>query len=321
MVKIILTVMSDRLPPLTALRAFEAAARHLSFSRAAAELAVTPAALSFQIKALEDHLGHPLFRRLTRAVELTEAGRALAPGLSEGFGTLARAWSAARRATAPRGLSVTAGPAFTARWLAPRLFGFARLHPGIELRFHATLRLADFARDEVDVAIRYAESVDPALYAEALLDDWVTPMMTPALAPRFPTPESLAAAPLLHQDDAALARSPADWPAWFRAAGVAGQPHAGTRFSQADHAVDAALSGAGVILGRHSIAHGALAAGQLVAPFPLALRTRARFWFVCAKGTESRPQVRAFRDWLLSEIAAMAPVAGPRTFASPDSAG
>ena len=146
--------MNERLPPLTALRAFEAAARHMSFAKAADELNVTPAALSYQIKALEADLGTPVFRRLNRAVELTEAGRALAPGASDAFATLSAAWRNTKRLNNSDVLTVTAGPAFTAKWLAPRLYDFAQAHPEIELRFHASLRLADFDRDEVDVAIR-----------------------------------------------------------------------------------------------------------------------------------------------------------------------
>ena len=125
--------MNDRLPPLTALRAFDAAARHMSFAKAADELSVTPAALSFQIKSLEDHLGAQVFRRLNRAIELTEAGRALVPGTRDGFASLTAAWRGARRVTDTSTITVTAGPAFTAKWLAPRMFAFAQDHPDIEL--------------------------------------------------------------------------------------------------------------------------------------------------------------------------------------------
>ena len=168
--------MDRRLPPLTALRAFDAAARHMSFAKAADELSVTPAALSFQIKSLEEHLGQPLFRRLNRAVELTEAGRALAPGAAEGFQALSAAWRAARRRQDDRTLTVTAGPAFTAKWLAPRLYEFAQTHPEIELRFSASLRMMDFDRDEIDVAIRFGYGPDPGLYALPLRREWITPV-------------------------------------------------------------------------------------------------------------------------------------------------
>jgi len=296
--------MSDRLPPLTALRAFEAAARHLSFAKAAEEIGVTPAALSFQIKSLEAHLGEPVFRRLNRAVELTEAGRALAPGASDGFATLTQAWRAARRLADTRTLSVTAGPAFTAKWLAPRLFEFAQRHPEIELRFVATLRLMDFARDAVDVAIRFGYGPDPGLFSRSFLRDWVTPMMAPTLAERLRTPEDLRTATLLHQDDTQFLNPPIDWPAWFRAAGLGRIEAVGPRFSQADHALDAATSGVGVVLGRSSLSQRDLAEGRLVAPFDLALTTEAHYRFVCPEGLESRPQVAAFYDWLTSEAAA-----------------
>ena len=244
--------MSDRLPPLTALRAFEAAARHLSFAKAAAELNVTPAALSYQIKSLEEHLGRPLFRRLNRAVELTEAGRTLSPGATEGFRLLAEAWRSLRRQADSDVLSVTAGPAFTAKWLAPRLFDFARAHPEIDLRFTASLRLMDFDRDEIDVAIRFGVGPDTGLYSLPLAREWVTPVMTPEMARDFPSPESLRDAPLIHDDSIAFLSPPCDWPAWFRAMGVDFTPEHGARFSQADHAVDAALAGAGVALGRRA---------------------------------------------------------------------
>jgi LysR family glycine cleavage system transcriptional activator len=307
-----LTKEPERLPPLTALRAFEAAARHLSFARAAAELNVTPAALSFQIKSLEEHLGEPLFRRLNRAVELTEAGRLLAPGAQEGFAALGMAWRAARRRARTGALSITAGPAFTAKWLAPRLFAFAEEHPDIELRFAATLRILDFERDDVDVAIRFGYGPDEGLHAEPLFDEWVTPMMSPDLARRYPQPEALAGATLLHDDSIAFLDPPCDWPAWFSAAGVARNGSTGLRFSQADHALDAAQAGTGVVMGRLTLAAKDLQAGRLVAPYALGLRTNANFRFVCQHGALERPQVRAFRDWILAESAKLGDLAEGR---------
>ncbi len=294
--------MIDRLPPLKALRAFEAAARHMSFAKAAEELHVTPAALSFQIKNLEAHLGQPLFRRLNRAVELTEAGRLLAPGASEGFERLSRAWSATNRLQDSRTLSVTAGPAFTAKWLAPRLFAFAQAHPEIELRFTATLRQLDFQRDEVDVAIRYGFGTDEGLHSEHLMNETITPMMRPDLAALYPTPASLQEAALLHDGSVDFMSQPADWTVWFRANGIAHVPVPAARFSQADHALDASLAGVGVLLTRTSLAAQYLANGQLVAPFEIGLTTQARFRFLCAEGTITRPQIAAFHDWLLAEI-------------------
>ncbi len=298
--------MSDRLPPLTALRAFDAAARHMSFSKAAAELNVTPAALSFQIKSLEEHLEAPLFRRLNRAVELTDAGRALAPGASDGFTALSAAWRAARRTVDQSTLTVTAGPAFTAKWLAPRLFPFAMEHPSIELRFSASLRLMDFTRDDVDVAIRFGfPREEDGLFSRKVMDEWLTPMMTPELAEQFPTPADLARAPLLHQDDTSSFKPAFDWPAWFRAAGLPPRFASGTRFSQADHALDAAVAGGGVVLGRISLAEGDLQQGRLVMPYKTALSTRAKYRFVCPEGSELRPQVRVFLTFLEAQTAAL----------------
>ncbi|KUJ76420.1 transcriptional regulator [Ruegeria marisrubri] len=294
--------MPDRLPPLTALRAFDAAARHMSFSLAAQELNVTPAALSFQIKSLEEHLGQPLFRRLNRAVELTEAGRTLAPGAAEGFQRLSDAWRATKRLQDNSTLTVTAGPAFTAKWLAPRLIEFARAHPDIDLRFVATLRMLDFERDEVDVAIRFGYGPDPGLYSVPLRREWFVPVMTPELAERYPTPESLTKAPLIFDDSVTFLDPPCDWTTWFRAVGIDFRPEHGPHFSQADHAVDAALAGAGVVLGRRAMVVKDLFDGKLVAPFSTAIQSRALFRFLARKGAEDRPQIRAFRDWMLAEI-------------------
>lgn len=294
--------MSDRLPPLTALRAFDAAARHMSFAKAADELHVTPAALSYQIKSLEEHLGAPLFRRLNRAVELTEAGTALAPGARDGFQTLAAAWRAAVRLQDTQSLTITAGPAFTAKWLAPRLYEFAQAHPEIELRFSASLRMMDFGRDAVDVAIRFGYGPDEGLYSLSLAEEWVAPVMTPELAARYPTPESLVDAPLIVDHSVDFLDPKCDWPAWFAAMGVDHGTLHGPQFSQADHAVDAALAGVGIVLGRRALVVKDVADGRLVMPFKTALGTGARFRFLCPEGTENRPQVKALREWMLAEI-------------------
>ena len=300
--------MTDRLPPLTALRAFEAAARHLSFQAAAGELSVTPAALSFQIKSLEAHLGAALFRRLNRRVELTEAGLALAPPSTEGFQTLAAGWRAARRTQESGILTVTAGPAFTAKWLAPRLFDFAGHHPEVELRFAATLRLLDFATDDVDVAIRFGPTgtaVDDGLHLALEIEEWVTPMMHPDLAARYPTPESLRDATVIFDDSIAFLQNAVTWADWFAANGLEPPDLHGPRFSQADHAIDAAQSGAGVVLGRVSLGEAALRQGGLVAPFETALVPRASFRVLCPQGAQARPATRAFLDWLAKEARRM----------------
>jgi LysR family glycine cleavage system transcriptional activator len=274
----------------------------MSFAKAAEELSVTPAALSFQIKSLEEHLGAPLFRRLNRAVELTEAGKALAPGAADGFQTLSAAWRTAQRLQDDQTLTVTAGPAFTAKWLAPRLYEFAQAHPEVELRFSASLKIMDFARDAIDVAIRFGTTANPSLWSLPLVEEWVAPVMTPALAERYTTVESLQEAPLVFDDSIRFLQPKCDWEAWFGAMGVSFAPTHGPRFSQADHAIDAALAGVGVVLGRRALVVKDIHDGRLVMPFKKAIMTGARFRFLCPHGTEDRPQVKAFRDWMLAEI-------------------
>ncbi len=308
--------MSNRLPPLTAFRAFEAAARHLSFAQAAAELNVTPAALSFQIKTLEAHLGSPLFHRHNRAVSLTQAGKTLSPGASDGFATLQNAWRSAQRIVDTQTLIITAGPAFTSKWLAPRLYQFAQDHPDVELRFSANLRIVDFDRDDIDVAIRFGLGPDTGLYSHPLAFEWMTPVLHPDLAARYNTIEALKSATFLYDDSTAFLDPPCDWAAWFRAVGDDFTPATGPRFSQADHAVDAALSGAGVALGRRSLVIKDIAEGRLVAPFDTALTTDANFRFICRQGAQERPAIKALRDWMLDEIAKLSHINDRFTFVS-----
>ena len=172
------------------------------------------------------------------------------------------------------------------------------------MRLSAGLGLVDLTRSEVDVAIRFGYGPDPSdLYSEHFLDDWVTPMMTPELAETYGTPKGLARAPLIHQEDIDFLNPRVDWPTWFRAAGLPPRSWAGQRYSQADHAIDAALSGAGVVLGRITFGARFLDDGRLVAPFRPALNTLAHYRFLCVKGFEKTTQVAAFRNWLLDQIA------------------
>lgn len=308
--------MSDRLPPLTALRAFDAAARHMSFAKAADELNVTPAALSFQIKSLEEHLGVPVFRRLNRAIELTEAGRALVPGTRDGFDALNAAWRATRRLTDQSVLTVTAGPAFTSLWLAPRLYMFAAAHPEIELRFSASLNILDFDRDGVDVAIRFGQGADPGLYSQPLIDEWLTPMVTPKLAEQIKRPEDLANLTLLQDDQTTFIKPPVGWAAWFQVAGVDVEPtdiH-GPHFNQADHAVSAALASAGALMGRVSLTEAALRDGRLVMPFDLSLTSGATYRIVCPEGAQNRTRVAAFINWVKTQVEEMKVLSEGRKF-------
>lgn len=225
------------------------------------------------------------------------------------------AWRTALRSVDQCSLTVTAGPAFTAKWLAPRLFKFAQAHPEIELRFSASLRLKDFSRDDIDLAIRFGLPKDePGLFSLPVIHEWVTPMMSPDLAKDLPEPADLARAPLLHQDDTAFLKAAVDWPAWFRAANLPPRFSTGTRFSQADHALDAAIAGAGVVLGRISLAERDIVEGRLVMPYNLALASEAQYRVICPEGAENRAQIRAFIDWLEAETRSLEALKSGMTF-------
>ncbi|MGB0506356.1 MAG: transcriptional regulator GcvA [Pikeienuella sp.] len=291
------------MPSLTALRAFEAAARHMSFAMAAAELSVTPAALSYQIKSLEQDLDVTLFHRLNRAVELTEAGKALAPGLSRAFDEMREAVHVMRRAT-EGALTLTAGPAFTAKWLAPRIYRFVEKHPDIEVRMIAALRKMDFRHDGVDAAIRFTRAEEePGSYVEVMVEELMAPICAPQVAARLNSPADLVGAHFLHDDSLNILDRPPGWRDWLKIAGVEADWRHGPRFSNADHVLDAAAGGGGVALGRLSLAADDLRSGRLVAPFDLAIDTGAHFNFVCPAGHEVRTDIAALLDWLREELA------------------
>lgn len=293
-----------RLPPLTALRAFDAAARHMSFAKAADELAVTPAALSYQIKSLEEDLGVQLFRRLNRAVELTEAGKALAPGLAAGFASFRQALRELDRTRSNRPLVITAAPAFTAKWLAPRIYQFISRRPDTEIRLVASLKIMDFEADQVDAAIRFVLKPTPGVFSEVLIVDRMTPMCAPEIAATLKTPEDLRAATLIHDDSMAQLPAHPLWSDWFEAAGAdCPAMDRGPRFSGADHALSAAAEGLGVVLGRTSLAGDDLRSGRLAAPFDLAIDPVAHYRFVCPDGAETREDVAALLDWLRAVLA------------------
>lgn len=297
--------MSRRLPPLNALRAFEAAGRHLSMSKAADELHVTPAAVSHQIKALEAHLGVALFRRLTRSLLLTDAGQSCLAGVTDGFDRLAEAM--ARLANDDRGgvVTVSAAPSFAAKWLVPRIERFAAAEPEIDLRISASLELVDFRRDEVDLAVRFGAGVYDGLVAEKLFDEAFIPLCSPALlAGGHPlrAPADLRHHTLLHVDTPQFARVEAEWRMWLKAAGVKGvEATRGPRFSHADHAIQAAIDGAGVVLAQRSITRDDVAKGRLVMPFAVELPVALGYYLVMPPGGDRRAKVAAVRRWLLAE--------------------
>ena len=301
--------MHTALPPLNALRAFEAAARHLSLTKAAVELGVTPGALSHQIRGLEDFLGLELFHRRPRAIALTDAGRQLHPGLQAGFGQIRQALAGIGAVGNDRILVVSTPPGFTAKWLAPRLYRFLSAHPNIDTRISSTLTNADFKTDGVDVAIRHMRATqidDPELLIEKLTDQFYVPICSPAFLKKaggLARPLDLKKAPLIHDDSLAGREETASWADWLALAGVQGiDISRGLRFNIADHAIQAAIEGAGILLAQGLLAHDDLRNGRLVAPFDLTLPSRRAVYFVCPKGRERRPNVKAFREWVKQEM-------------------
>lgn len=304
--------MHAALPPLNALRAFEAAARLGSMSNAAEELAVTPGALSHQIRGLEDFLDIKLFERLPRAIRLTPAGETLYPGLQVGFQQIREAVAAMRRTTDPNLLVLSTPPGLTAKWLAPRLYRFADAVPGVEVRVSSTTRNADFVTDGVDIAVRNVptgQAAPPGMAHDFLVDIEFLPVCSPSLLARygpFDSPSDLARAPLI-QDETFVGRANMpQWQDWFEAAGAPEAAHGRSlSFSDADHALGAAVEGAGVLLSHNILAHDDLASGRLVAPFSLMLGSGRSYCLVYPERAAERANVAAFRDWALQEIAAM----------------
>ncbi|HKP63652.1 MAG TPA: transcriptional regulator GcvA [Polyangiales bacterium] len=286
------------LPPLNALRSFEAAARHLSFTAAARELSVTQAAVSHQVKALEDFLSCKLFERRTRALALTHDGRALLPVASAAFESLEGAVQRIRSGEVRRGLTVSLLPSFAARWLVPRLGRFRRAAPHIELHVKPSTELVDLARDEADVAIRFGRGRYPGLAVEHLLDDELFPVCRPGML-RGRRPRDLLRHVLLYDDDAHT-----DWPHWLEAAGVIAkhEPRAMV-FSDASMMLQAAVDGLGVALARRVLVAAELRAKRLVRPFELSIPAGSSYYFVCLPARAQEPKIRAFRDWLRAEIA------------------
>jgi len=299
--------MSGHLPPLSALRAFEAAARQMSFSKAADELHVTPAAISHQIHALEQDLGVKLFHRLNRSIELTASARVLLPGLTEAFAGIQSAVRRLRAHNDTGTLTVTASPSFAAKWLVLRLHRFQEECFEVDVRISATDDVVDLTKGDFDIAIRYGTGNYPGLDVELLFTNEVFPACSPQLlttGPPLRTPDDLPLHILIH--DQAIERDPLvpTWPMWLKAAGVKNIPEtAGVSFNNMHLALDAAIAGHGVVLAYSTIAAADLAAGRLVRLFSLALPDQFAYFIVTAPGALERPKVRAFRDWLRREAA------------------
>ncbi|PIW29872.1 MAG: transcriptional regulator [Rhodospirillales bacterium CG15_BIG_FIL_POST_REV_8_21_14_020_66_15] len=292
--------MSRRLPPLNALRAFEAAARHLSFTQAAEELNVTQAAVSHQIRGLEDWLGFPLFRRLSRALVLTEAGQILFPEVREAMDILTTAVNRVQRQDSEGVLTVTTMDSFAVSWLVPRLGRFRQAHPDIDVRLVMADRMVDLAREGVDVAVRYGRGSWPGLTVTLLRTEELFPVCAPSLldgGPPLKAPADLANYTLLHDE------MPVDWRDWLAAVGCeAVNPERGPGYTHSNLVLLAARAGEGVALGRSVMVADDLAEGRLVRPFDFALPAPQAYYLACVEGEEDRPKIRAFREWLLAEF-------------------
>ena len=294
--------MSRRLPPLNALRAFEAAARHLSFTQAAEELNVTQAAVSHQIRGLEDWLGFPLFRRLSRALVLTEAGQLLFPEVREAMDILTTAVNRVQRQDSEGVLTVTTMDSFAQSWLVPRLGRFRQSHPDIDVRLVMADRMVDLAREGVDVAVRYGRGSWPGLTVSLLRTEELFPVCAPELlenGPPLKEPRDLAHFTLLHDE------MPVDWRDWLAAAGCDEvNAERGPGYSHSNLVLLAARAGEGVALGRSVMVADDLAAGRLVRLFDFALPAPQAYYLACVEGEEDRPKIRAFREWLSGEFEA-----------------
>jgi LysR family glycine cleavage system transcriptional activator len=295
-----------RLPPLNALRAFEAAARHLNFSRAAEELSVTPGAVSQQIQNLEDYIGAALFKRTPKGLLLTDAAQIALPALREAFDRLAEAASMLTAAVDGRRLTVSVAPSFAAKWLVPRLGLFEEAHPQVDVWVSAGMELVDFATGEVDVAIRYGAGRYPGLEVQRLMQETVLAVASPELLATNPLNElgDLANHILLHDGSPDADDSCPDWTMWLAARGVKGVDGSrGPRFNQSSLVIEAAVGGRGIALAKRALAQADLDAGRLVAPFQIADEVDFAYYVVHPKAKGRLPQVKAFVNWLVAQAA------------------
>jgi LysR family glycine cleavage system transcriptional activator len=293
--------MLRRLPPLNALKAFEAAARHESFTRAAEELCVTQGAVSHQVKALEAELGIKLFNRERQRLIITEAGREYLAVLRDSFDRIAVGTERLIQRQSSGVLTVSTSPDFAAKWLVNRLGRFAETHPGIDLRISATLHHVDFAREDVDLAVRHGDGSWPGLDVARLSTEQLFAVCSPKLLKgrqRITKPSDVLKFPLLHLDDRK------DWAKWLEAAGVTNAELShGPVLNRASMVIDAAVDGQGIALARTTLAAWDLINGRLVRPLPETLRLSKTYWIISPKATSTLPKITTFREWLLAEAA------------------
>lgn len=286
--------------PLNALRAFESSARHLSFTRAAAELNVTQAAVSQQVRVLEERLGATLFKRLPRGLAITDEGLALRPVLSDAFDRIEAVLRQFEGGHFHEVLTVGAVGTFAVGWLMPRLKSFHDAHPFVELRIMTNNNLVDLAAEGLDFAIRFGDGTWPGSRASKLFDAPLSALCTPDIAQRLRKPADLANEKLLRSYRAD------DWALWFEAAGLAPRPVRGPVFDSSRLMVEAAMQGAGIALAPTSMFERDLAACRLVRPFDIDVQAGS-YWLTSQKGKTATPAMRAFNQWIEKEVQAGAP--------------
>jgi LysR family transcriptional regulator, glycine cleavage system transcriptional activator len=293
--------MLRRLPALNALKSFEAAARHESFTRAAEELCVTQGAVSQQVKALEEELGVKLFNRERQRLVITEAGREYLAVIRDALDRIAVGTERLVQRQTSGALTISTSPDFAAKWLVHRLGRFAEVHPDIDLRVSATMHHVDFAREEVDLAVRHGDGNWAGFHVERLCAERLFPVCSPKLVTgrhRLSKPSDVVKFPLLHLD------TRKEWPRWLEAAGVVGaELSQGPVMNRASMLIDAAVDGQGIALARTSLAAWDLINGRLVRPFALSLELSKTYWIVCPKATSMLPKIKRSRSWLLAEAA------------------
>lgn len=301
--------MTYQLPPLNGLRAFEAAARLLSFKEAAKELFVTPGAVSQQIKGLEDYLEAPLFLRGSRSITLTEAGRTLQPVLREAFLQISDVTRILLERDRSGPMTISVLPSFAARWLVPRLGRFREKHPDIDVRISATTHLIDFNREDVDLAVRLGLGRWPGLRCDWLMQEDIFPVCSPRLLEGpipLNDPTDLNAHTLLHDDN------PETWRIWLKASGVTGVDAShGVTFNDASMMVQAAERGQGVAMGRRALVEDDLRDGRLVKPFDIVVPFEFAYYVVYPEAYAERVKVAAFREWIIAEAGTEPPGGRP----------
>lgn len=301
--------MFASVPSLSALRAFEAAARHLSLAKAAEELGVTPSAMSHLVKTLESQLGQRLFLRKSRSISLSPSGQRLYPGLHAGLVSIRDAIERLRERRHAAVLTISTPPSFTGRWLASRIFRFAEEHPGIDLRISATPGYVDFERDGIDLAIRnmtIEAAAASELHLVKIVDMTLVPVCSPTVLHRhkgFKSKTALRNAPLIHDETLDNKVGLPDWQDWLEAARMTGvNLSRGLHFTSPEYALDAAAEGGGVLLTQVILAYDDLRTGRLVMPFEVVLPSARAYYLACPVADVEHPPIQAFRNWLATEI-------------------